>query len=392
MKKIRCIMLTKIDDAYLTDYLNKQALKGYRLKQMYDPILIFERDDQAAEEHYTAIPRGNFEASLRIQKQAPDHLILNTWRFHIVKGEASTPVSVVSQYLDMLIVMLMYVGLLGAILRYMNILKALGYAFDRWIPMIVLSGLLLLWQIIFLILRVRSINWFSKLQKTVPLRNLLSLLLIVMWVWGYAAAQQLDFLHILYMLFILVLLFAVRINRLAKNHSFWLQGGMTVFIIGLAVISGMQLLSRDSDAYTCRHEAYTLYLKDLGKTAKTTDCIRGDTSYTYRESDQKYTMWSNHPNLPMSERENILSNFFFQYKDEKAAAMEFNSFKQSSDDGEPNDLDNNWKIDQGYFVYGDGVEILIIQKDNRIYEYTMEKGKGYDGDWMRVVKDKFFKK
>lgn len=72
--------------------------------------------------------------------------------------------------------------------------------------------------------------------------------------------------------------------------------------------------------------------------------------------------------------------------------MEYRAQKQSLTDnyGEPNDLDPSWKVDQGCFIYGDGIEVLMVQKGNRIYQYTMEKGNNYDGEWMDVVKQKFF--
>lgn len=111
--RIRLVMVSKIDDGYLREYLQRQAAKGYRLTRMIEPLLIFEKDEQAVTEIYTALPRDSFEAELRMHKPQPAHAMLSGWRFHILKGKYETPISVVSQYLDMLIYLLFYAMLLG---------------------------------------------------------------------------------------------------------------------------------------------------------------------------------------------------------------------------------------------------------------------------------------
>ena len=389
--RIRLLMVSKIDDGYLTDYLQKQASKGYRLIRMVEPFLIFEKDEQAATNIYTAVPRDSFEANLRMHKPAPDHLLVTGWRFHIITGESDAPVSVVSQYLDMLIYFVLYAGLLGGMLRYMELLPMLGYSYERFLPIVILSGIIILWQLLFLVLRFQSVGLYKKLQKAVPVRNLLTLLLIGLWGWDILSPP--DILHILCILLLLVLLMCVRIGILNGNRSYWLRGTTPLLIVGIMVLSGMRLYSLyTEDAYACRKDAFTLYLKDLGQKAKTTDCFQNEKTFSYQESDQKYTHWYNDENLPKEDRENIVSNYFSHYKNENAAAEEYRSQKESLKDsyGEPNNLDASWKVDQGYFMYGDGIEVLMVQKGNRIYEYTMEKGNGYDGEWMEVVKHKFF--
>lgn len=386
--RIRLVMVSKIDDGYLREYLQRQAAKGYRLTRMIEPLLIFEKDEQAVTEIYTALPRDSFEAELRMHKPQPEHAMLSGWRFHILKGKYEAPISVVSQYLDMLIYLLLYAMLLGGMFRYAEFLP---FSFERFLAIASLSGIVILWQLLFLVLRIRSVKLYKKLQLTVPLRNLLVIILVVMWFCNLYS--KFDILHIIYILFLLILLFCVRIGILNGHHSYWLRIAMLFLSIGILILSGMQLYSHNTDAaYQCKKDAFTLYLKDLGQKAKTTDCVQNETSYTYQESDQKYTHWYNDERLPSQDRENIVSNFFTQYENEQGAAVEYRAQKQSLTDnyGEPNDLDPSWKVDQGCFLYGDGIEVLMVQKGNRIYQYTMEKGNNYDGEWMDVVKQKFF--